>query len=129
MVKFDDVNDQFDRLLTLQRNWDGYNADPPTHTAVALARVLAGILLDAAEVTPFERFGLHPTRPGGVQIEWETATYEHELEVRSDGTLEVLNVRKADGACRTTTFDLARGTVDGVRVNRLLRELPNRLVA
>jgi hypothetical protein len=128
-VDLDDLNDQFDRLLALRSNWDGYHADPPTKTAVALARVLAGMILVRGERIGLERFGLHPTRPGGVQINWETATFDHELEVTSEGILEVLNVRKSDGTSQTNVFDLARGTVNGVRADRLMRELPELLVA
>jgi hypothetical protein len=121
------LSQQFDFVLGLSANWDGYGADPISPYAVALARILATTIRN----TTLELLDLrvYPTRPGGVQLEWETPIEEHELEINADGTLEILSITKSTGESRTTRYDLARGLVAGAKVGDWNLELHQLLAA
>ena len=99
------LTEQLDLMLTLKANWDGYNADPIQPRLIALAKDFVEFFQVMEKVTG-QDFGLfvHPTRVGGVQIEWQDAAQEHELEIDPDGSLGFLHIDRATGAMTEKKF-------------------------
>ena len=99
------LTEQLDLMLTLKANWDGYNADPIQPRLVALAKDFVEFFQVMEKVTGQDfRLFVHPTRVGGVQIEWQDATQEHELEIDPDGSLGLLHIDRVTGAMSEETF-------------------------
>lgn len=97
--------EQLDSMLNLQSNWDGYGADAIQPRMVALAKDFVEFFQVMEKVTD-QNFNLHvmPTRVGGVQLEWQDATQEHELEIDTDGSIELLHVDRVTGAMTEEKF-------------------------
>ena len=114
------LSQQLDSMLTLEPNWDGYNADPIAANTVALAKLLVeyfALLERAAGVD--RRIRVHPTRVGGVLIEWEDERHEHELEVYPAGRLELLHEVKATGEMVERQFHPGGCVIDPVALESL----------
>lgn len=90
--------DQLDAMLTLKPNWDGYNADTIRPEAVALAKEFVELLIDFRPARSEGQMHVTPGRAGGVLVEWEDATHQHEVEINADGSIGFLHTSKADGS-------------------------------
>jgi hypothetical protein len=112
--------EQLDAMLRLERNWDGYGADPIQSGTVALAKLLVEYFSLLEKERRVDRhIRVHPTRVGGVLIEWEDDRYEHELEVYPDGRLELLHENKATGEMEERRFDPGACVIDPVALESL----------
>ncbi len=67
-------------------DWDGYGSPPVRRSAIEGAMTLLGLLQDI----PLPPAHVSPVPGGGVQIDWESAGKELELEFRANGTLAFL---------------------------------------
>ncbi len=67
-------------ISKLSRNWDSYQADPPSSEIIETAHQL---LTDLANDPYLPRPYVNSTRNGGVQIEWEHGQRYFELEVHT----------------------------------------------
>lgn len=115
--------EQLDAMLRLGPSWDGYHADPPAPEVVALAKdFVAFFEARAGGLGAGQAIRVYPTRVGGVQIEWEDARFERELELNPDGSIGLLHVEKATGAMREERFEPGRTAVPPGLLPRL-REL------
>ncbi len=82
--------EQLDAMRTLPANWDGYNAEPPVPEVLDVAKEFVALLLTIRGSAPTGDIFVHPGRAGGVQIGWEDARAEHELDIEPDGTWDFL---------------------------------------
>jgi hypothetical protein len=99
------LHEQLDAMLTLKSNWDGYNADPIDPKPVALAKDFVVYLQMIERHRQVNRgLSVHPTRVGGVQIEWADAKADYELEIDPDGMIGVLRVDRATGQTVERSF-------------------------
>ena len=99
------LTEQLDAMLGLPENWDGYGAATIQPRPVEFAKEFVCLLLALRPVGRRED-GVYvsPARDGGVLVEWQDATAEHELEVNPDGSMGFLHVDKATGAMTTRQF-------------------------
>ncbi|HZU34323.1 MAG TPA: hypothetical protein VFA18_00355 [Gemmataceae bacterium] len=99
-------SDQLEAMRRLSENWDGYGGASPKPGIIDLAhefvKLLEAMLAKSAEDRP----ALHvsPTRVGGILIEWEDQTKEHELELNPDSSIGFLHLEKATGHIVTRKF-------------------------
>ena len=114
--------EQLDLMLTLEPNWDGYNADAIRPRLVALAHDFVQFFqaIEKANGVGLDIW-VHPTRVGGVQIEWRDAKSEHELEINPDGSIGMLHTNRTTGQMTEEVFQPA--TEPSVVVPGLLSRL------
>ncbi len=79
---------RLNELARLQANWDGYGSPAVQRAALQTA---IRLLLELAPDEPAEP-QIIPVPGGGVQLEWQTASRELELEILPQGTVEYLRV-------------------------------------
>lgn len=96
--------EQLDAMRTLPANWDGYNAEPPAPEVLDVAKEFVALLLTIRGSAPTGDIFVHPGRAGGVQIAWEDARAEHELDIEPDGTWDFLHTDKATGKSTARVF-------------------------
>lgn len=98
--------EQLDAMKSLPENWDGYGADALQPRLVDLAKdfVLFFQSLERATGSNLQIL-VHPTRVGGVQIEWTDAVREHELEINPDGSIGMLHIDRATGTMVEERFE------------------------
>ena len=100
------VFEQLQAIRSLPENWDGYGAASPQAPVVDVAAAFAGFLsaaLDRSKTAPAE-LHVSPTRVGGVLIEWEDPTSQHEVEFNPDHCISFLHRHKATGEITTRFF-------------------------
>lgn len=76
------------RLIQLPGNWDSYGSLPIQPPAYFGALWLLLVLNDTAVSAPH----IGPVSDGGIQLEWQLAGRELELEILPDGTIGYLSV-------------------------------------
>ncbi len=98
----DDLRPAFQRiteLASLQANWDGYGAEPPS--ALAYARALQLILTLNSQSIARGRFRVPftsaPIADGGLQVEWKGPNARIEVQAAPDGSFGYLIVAGAPG--------------------------------
>ena len=106
-------------LRKLEDDWDGSGSPPITPSAVECARAL----LVALEIDDPPEPQIVPVPGGGLQIEWESAERELEIEILPSGAIEYLTVEKGlveeENHLGVDGIDDARRLVDWVcRVSR-----------
>jgi hypothetical protein len=91
------LNEQLDSMRRLAENWDGYGAASPQANVIDLAQEFVGLLEAVFRKSPSGATILHvsPTRIGGVLIDWEDNSREHEIEINPDRSIGFLHVNKA----------------------------------
>lgn len=96
-------NEQLLGMRRLQENWDGYGAAAPQAHVVDLAEEFAGLIeaMLRKSMPGSSLLHLSPTRTGGVLIEWEDLSMEHEVELCPDGSMSFLHSDKATGQIAT----------------------------
>lgn len=110
------VLEQLDAMRRVGENWDGYGAAAPLASCVEVAREFVALLESLRRNGRQEESAIHvsPTRLGGVLIEWQDATKEHEAEIQPDGGIEFLHVTKATREMETQQDNASGGRSDGV---------------
>jgi hypothetical protein len=73
-------------LAALPEDWDGYGSRPIQPAAIRVAAELLGMLSEFDLPSP----QIFPVSGGGIQLEWQNAKCELELEILPDGSLEFL---------------------------------------
>lgn len=99
------ISEQLASMRLLQENWDGYGAAPPHADVLDLAQRLTEFLETLFERSSAgaSRLQVNPTRIGGVLIEWDDPSTQHEIELNPDGTIGFLHLTKATGHIETRT--------------------------
>lgn len=106
------LTEQLDHMLGLKSNWDGYSAEPTDPRVVAWAKDFVAYFEAFKRTQHVNRdIRVHPTRIGGVQIEWDDSRFERELELNPDGSIGLLHIDKATGAMREECFQPGREAV------------------
>ena len=106
------LTEQLDLMLTLQSNWDGYNADPIVPEVVEVAKEFVGVLhallgRGGDEANMF----VCPGRDGGVMVEWDDDGAEYEMDINTDGSFGFLREDKLTGVMTTEKFRAGRFAV------------------
>jgi hypothetical protein len=116
------AHEQLEAMRKLGENWDGYGAAAPQPNAIELAQELAGLLTAMLNkgTTDSDIFHVSPTRIGGVLIEWEDPSMQHEVEINPDRSIGFLHLNKSTGYIETRKF--SPGTLAVVHPG-LLQEL------
>jgi hypothetical protein len=119
--------EQLDAMRHLPENWDGYGADVINPGAIELAKEFVSLMeVVRLRIGNGDDLFVSPTRVGGVLIDWEGATHQHEIEIDPDGTISFLHLNKATQQAETRKFTPGqRGTVQP----GLLQELRQCLAA
>jgi hypothetical protein len=99
-------NEQLQAMRRLEENWDGYFAAAPQASAIDLAQEFASLIEAMLSKSAAGPSVLHvsPTRIGGVLIEWEGPSMQHELEINPDHSIGFLHLDKATGQIETRRF-------------------------
>lgn len=101
--------EQLDAMRNLEENWDGYGAAVPVPEAIELAKEFVGLLASLRGGTDaLAGVFVSPGRDGGVLIEWDDASSEHELEINPDGSLGFLHTDKLTQVMKSETFRSGR---------------------
>jgi hypothetical protein len=105
--------EQLHAMHDLTENWDGYGAAAPQAHVLDLARELVGLLETGLRKSPGAPPDLHvsPTRIGGILIEWESGTMQHEVEINPDGSIGFLHLNRSTGHVETRKFVASLPTV------------------
>lgn len=98
--------EQLQAMRGLGENWDGYGAAVPSAAALDLAQEFVGLIEIIWEKSTFNSCALHvsPTRNGGVLIEWEDQSMQHEVEISPDRSIAFLHLDRATGQIETRKF-------------------------
>ncbi len=120
--------EQLEAMRGLAVNWDGYGAAPPQTEVINLARAFVELIVGLRKDLGNNGTGVHvtPGHDGGVLIEWEDASKEHELEVKLDGSISFLHLEKTTGGIETRKFHPQKAAVVQAK---LLQELKYALAA
>jgi hypothetical protein len=113
------LTEQLDLMLTLQSNWDGYNADPIVPEVIEVAKEFVG-MLHALLGRGGDETGMFvtPGRDGGVLVEWGDDTAEFEMEINPDGSFGFLREDKLTGVMTTEKFQAGRFAVPAAMLRR-----------
>lgn len=98
--------EQLQTMRGLAENWDGYGAAAPQPDAIDLAQELVGLVEAWLQKSMTEPRALHvsPTRTGGVLVEWEDRSIEHEVEINPDRSISFLHRNRTTGEIETRKF-------------------------
>jgi hypothetical protein len=96
-------NEQLQAMRSLTENWDGYGAAAPQATIIDFAQEFASLIEAMLRTPSFNPCELHvsPTRVGGILIEWEDSSAQHEVEITPDRSIGFLHLIKATGHIET----------------------------
>ena len=113
-------NEQLQAMRRLAENWDGYGAAPVQSSLVDLAQEFVALIKAMLKNSSIDPDMLHvsPTRVGGVLIEWEDRSMQHEVEINPDQSISFLHLNQATGQIETRKF-----FPDGQAVVQRLRNL------
>jgi len=92
-------SEQLEALRNLGENWDGYGAAAPQVSVINLAQEFVRLIeavLKKAKTAP-GALHVNPTRIGGVLIDWEDLSMQHEVELNPDCSIGFLHYNKATG--------------------------------
>lgn len=98
--------EQLQVMRLLKENWDGYGAAAPQAHVIDLAQEFTSLIEAMLIKSTADLSALHvsPTRVGGILIEWEDQSMQHEIELNPDGSLGFLHFNKATGHIETRSF-------------------------
>lgn len=103
--------DDISRVASLRRDWDGEGSPAPSPAAVGIAVRLLQSLIHYSLPFPF----VSPLRGGGLQVEWQQAERELEVEFWDAPELEYLKVLEdgsmEEGRCPSSDFQALRQLV------------------
>jgi len=116
------VSEQIQAMRGLPENWDGYGAAPPSGNVIDLAQAFTSFL-EAAFARSAAVLHVSPTRVGGILIEWEDSTRQHEVEINPDQGISFLHLQKSTGEITTRLFSPSPHTVVHPGLLQKLRQL------
>ena len=98
--------DQLQAMRGLPENWDSYGAAAPAAHVIDLAQELVGLIETWLRRAASEPPALHvsPTRTGGILIEWEDPSMQHEVDLNPDGSISFLHLNRGTGHIETRKF-------------------------
>ena len=97
--------EQLELMKNLKENFDGYGGFPPSSSVLDLAKEFVRLIDKIQKRVPrFDGVFVTPGPDGGVLIEWDDDTFEHELEVNFDGSIGLLHEEKSSGVMVNRTF-------------------------
>src|SRR5438105_660170 len=95
--------EQLEAMRGLGENWDGYGAAAPQASLIDLAQEFTGLIEALLRKSTTAAGVLHvsPTRVGGILIDWEDGSMEHEVELNPDRSIGFLHRTKTTGQIQT----------------------------
>jgi hypothetical protein len=95
--------DQLDAMRKLRENWDGYGAAAPQGNLIDLAQEFISLIEAMLRKSTAEPGLLHvsPTRIGGILIDWEDRSMQHEMELNPDSSIGFLHLNKTAGSIQS----------------------------
>jgi hypothetical protein len=98
--------EQLEAMRRLGENWDGYGAAAPQANVIDLAQEFTGLIDAMLRRSAADPGVLHvnPTRVGGILIDWEDRSMQHEVELNPDCSIGFLHLNKATGDIQTRKF-------------------------
>jgi hypothetical protein len=95
--------DQLAAMRNLRENWDGYGAAVPQRNLIDLAQEFISLIEAMLRKSTAEPGLLHvsPTRIGGILIDWEDRSMQHEVELNPDASIGFLHLNKTTGSIQT----------------------------
>jgi hypothetical protein len=117
--------EQLEAMRRLEENWDGYGAATPQANLIDLAKEFTGLIEAMLRKSATEPGVLHvsPTRVGGILIDWEDRSMQHEVELNPDCSIGFLHLNKATGYIQTRKFSAGGQTVVDPGILQELRQL------
>ena len=112
----DSVRAALDELAGLAPGWDGYDGLPADQAAVEHALRFLEAVGDCTQIVP----DVVPLSDGGVQLEWYVGTFEVDVMIAPDRSIEVYFECKIDGRAEEIFVE---PDLDVSQVAPLLREL------
>lgn len=118
-------HEQLQLMRSLAENWDGYGAAAIQSDVVDLADEFVGLIEAMLKNhAPLSReLHVSPTRVGGVLIEWESSSLEHEVEIDPDLSISFLHHDKLTGQIESRKFSPAQSVVQTGFLQELRRSL------
>jgi hypothetical protein len=91
--------EQLETMRCLAENWDGYGAAAPQAKLIELAKEFVGLIEAMLRKSTADSGLVHvsPTRVGGILIDWEDRSMQHEVELNPDCSVGFLHFDKANG--------------------------------
>ncbi|MDP2385632.1 MAG: hypothetical protein Q8M29_04625 [Bacteroidota bacterium] len=86
-MKYFELNDKITGFENLKANWDSYNADPISSSAITIALEILDFLKREGTLTSGIEVNVFPMRDGGIQFEFEAENLSAELEINPNGDL------------------------------------------
>src|SRR5207245_1860944 len=98
--------EQVEAMRRLGENWDGYGAAAPQANVIDLAQEFTGLIEAVLRNSAADPGVLHvsPTRVGGILIDWEDRSMQHEVELNPDSSIGFLHLNKTTGHIQTRKF-------------------------
>ncbi len=98
--------EQLQAMRGLPENWDGYGGAAPQPQVIDLAQELVGLIEACLPKARAQPLALHvsPTRIGGILIEWEDRSVQHEIEINPDRSIGFLHLNQCTGHLETRKF-------------------------
>jgi hypothetical protein len=117
--------EQLEAMRQLGENWDGYGAAAPQANLIDLAQEFTGLIEAMLSKSTAGAGMLHvcPTRVGGILLDWEDHSMQHEVELSPDYSIGFLHLNKATGSIQTRKVSPAAQTAVDPGLLQELRQL------
>ena len=117
--------EQLEAMRHLEENWDGYGAAAPQASVIDLAQEFTGLfeVLLVKSSAAASKLHVSPTRVGGILIDWEDQTMQHEVELHPDFSIAFLHLNKATGHIETRKLSPRSPAVVDPQLLQELRQL------
>ena len=89
-MKYFELNDKISGFENLVTNWDSYNADSISISAISTGLEILNFLKREGTLTSGIKVNVFPMRDGGIQFEFEAENLDAELEINPQGDLTII---------------------------------------
>lgn len=89
-MKYFELNDKINGFENLPANWDSYNADSISTSAISMGLEVLNYLKREGTLTSGIVVNVFPMRDGGIQFEFEAENLDAELEINPQGDLTLI---------------------------------------
>jgi hypothetical protein len=117
--------EQLQAIRSIRENWDGYGAAAPQADIIDFAQEFASLIEAMLRTSSINPSVLHmsPTRVGGILVEWEDPSAQHEVDIAPDRSISFLHLNKATGQIETRKLSPGSLTVIHPGLLQELRQL------
>ncbi len=90
-MKYFELNDKIGGFENLNTDWDSYNADSISSSAISMGLEILNFLKREGTLTSGIKVNVFPMRGGGIQFEFEAENLDAELEINTLGDLALIS--------------------------------------